>query len=302
MLLSLFFDPHTGLFYPVDQQLDIYKKSLVWSNPEQITDPLQHNAWEKFVSDGYLNIPQKTVQISQSIEHKIEYEEKPTADQNWNMIWELGKTLKLGDFNAWLTHGLGLHAAYELYGQSAPEKVKELAAIIPGAETRLRDRYSQIDALWKTFIPRSEYQKSNPSSAALKLMMDTYQSQTTIDYADRIFAFLKQNKPPTNRSINSNLLVFIQAVLHGASLSENGILVISIDDLCTYINSTGSTISRRTITRIIEDFTVPEDTKIRTRNAPPLNHQAVFYRVKGSAMFRGSDAGAFELMYKFRSM
>ena len=30
MLLSLFFDPHAGLFHPIDQQLDIYKKSLLW--------------------------------------------------------------------------------------------------------------------------------------------------------------------------------------------------------------------------------------------------------------------------------
>ena len=304
MLLSAFFDTHTGQFFPIDQQLDVYKKSLLWSTPEKITNALQDNSWEKFVADGYLNIPQKAVQISSSIEYKIEHEYKPTADQNWSDIWSIGSTLQLGEFNSWLTSGLGIHSAYELYGQNAPEHLKKLAAIIPGADTRLQDRCDQVDYLWKTFVPRSQYQKSNPSSAALKLMMDTDQSQTTIDHADRIFTFLKQNKSPTNRSINNNLLVFIRAVLHGSSLSENGILIISIEDCTNYINSTGSSISRRTITRIIEDFTVTEDRRIRTRNASPINSSAVFYRVKGSrtALYSGSDPGGFELIYKFRSM
>ena len=177
MLLSLFFDAHTGLFHPIDQQLDIYKKSLLWSNPEHITDPLRDNSWEKFVADGYINIPQKTVQISSSIEHKIEDEEKLTDNQNWNAIWELGKRLELGEFNSWLTSGLGFHSAYELYGQDAPEHLKKLAAIIPGADTRLQDRCSRVDYLWKTFVPRSQYQKTNQSAASKQLMMDTDQSQ-----------------------------------------------------------------------------------------------------------------------------
>ena len=299
MLLSLFFDAHTGLFHPIDQQLDIYKKSLLWSNPEHITDPLRDNSWEKFVADGYINIPQKTVQISSSIEHKIEDEEKLTDNQNWNAIWELGKRLELGEFNSWLTSGLGFHSAYELYGQDAPEHLKKLAAIIPGADTRLQDRCSRVDYLWKTFVPRSQYQKTNQSAASKQLMMDTDQSQETIDHAERIFEFLKQHKPSTNRSINNNLLVFIRAVLHGITLSDGVVLIISIDDLCSYINSTGSTISRRTITRIVEDFTIPEARKIRTRNAPktPL---AIWYRIKAKVNFTGSeDAAGFELLPKF---
>lgn len=299
MLLSAFFDPQTGLFYPIDQQLDIYKKSLLWSIPEKITNPLQSISWEKFVSDGYLNIPQKTVQISSSIEHQIEYEYKPTADQNWNAIWEIGSTLQVGEFNAWLTSGLGLHSSYELYGQDAPDKLKQLAAQIPGSETRYKDRCSQIDALWKTFVPISH-------KSTFEIMMETTQSQATIDHADRIFAFLKENKTSTNRSINNNLLVFIRAVIHGISLSKSkkGILIISIDDLCNYINSTGSSISRRTITRIIDEFTVSEDRRIRTRNASPINPLAVFYRAKGArtALYNGSEAGGFILVNKFRSM
>jgi hypothetical protein len=299
MLLSLFFDPHAGLFCPIDQQLDIYKKSLIWSTPEHITDPLRDNYWEKFVSDQYISIPQKTVQSSMSIEHKIEDEEKPTADQNWSDKWKLGTALQVGEFNAWLTHGLGFHSAYELYGQDAPEHLKKLAAIIPGADTRLQDRCSQVDYLWKTFVPRSQYQKTNQSAASKQLMMDTDQSQETIDHAERIFEFLKQHKPSTNRSVNGHLLEVIRAVLHGISLSDGAVLIISIDDLCSYINSTGSTISRRTITRIVEDFTIPEARKIRTRNAPktPL---AIWYRVKAKANFSGSeDAAGFELLPKF---
>jgi hypothetical protein len=299
MLLSLFFDPHTGLFYPVDQQLDIYKKSLLWSVPEHIVNPLRDSSWEQFVADEYSNIPQKTVQISVSIEHKIENEKKLTNDQNWNEIWELGKTLRVGEFNSWLTYGLGIHSAYELYGNSAPENLKKLAASIPGYETRFKDRCSQVDALWKTFVPRSQYQKTNLSAASKQLMIDTPQSQKTINHAERIFEFLKQNKSSTNRSVNENLLEVIKAVLHGLSLSDGVVLIISIDDLCSYINSTGSTISRRTITRIIEDFTIPEARKIRTRNAPipPL---AICYRVKAKANFTGSeDAAGFELLPKF---
>lgn len=234
-----------------------------------------------------------------SIEHKIENEKKLTNDQNWNEIWALGKTLKVGEFNSWLTYGLGIHSAYELYGNSAPENLKKLAASIPGYETRFKDRCSQVDALWKTFVPRSQYQKTNLSAASKQLMIDTPQSQKTINHAERIFEFLKQNKSSTNRSVNENLLEVIKAVLHGLSLSDGVVLILSIDDLCSYINSTGSTISRRTITRIIEDFTIPEARKIRTKNAPktPL---AIWYRVKATTNFTGSeDAAGFELLPKF---
>jgi len=295
MLLSAFFDPHTGQFFPIDQQLDIYKKSLVWSTPEHITNALQDNSWEKFVADGYTSIPQKSVQISYQIEHKIEAAEKITDNQNWSSIWNSGLSLQVGEFNAFLTTGLGLHAAYELFGTDAPNQLKELASSLPGAEHRYKDRCSAIDYLWKTFVPISH-------KSTFELMIETAQSQITIDHADRIFAFLKQKKTSTNRSINNNLLVFIRAVLHGISLSKNGKLIISIDDICSYINSTGSSISRRTVTRIIEEFTVPEIRKIRTRNAPPINPLAVFYRVKASALFHGSDAGGFELLPKYRSM
>lgn len=307
MLLSAFFDPHKGLYYPIDQQLYIYKKSLLWSLPEHIGDPLRDNSWEKFVDDGYANIPQKTVQISSSIEHKISDEYKPTSDQNWSVIWENGKALNIGEFNTWLTHGLGIHSAYEFYGDDAPEQLKRIAAQIPGADTRYKDRCSQVDALWKLFVPRSQYQPISHSATTLQMMLDNQQSQETVDKANRIFDFLKQNKSSTNRSINRSLLLFIGAVLHGIELS-GGTVRISIDDLCSYINSQQGSISRRTLTRIIDVFTIDEITKIRTINIKtPANPVAIFYRVKAITTFigsspTGSSAAGFEIHTQFRSI
>jgi hypothetical protein len=66
---------------------------------------------------------------------------------------------------------LGIHSAYELYGNSAPENLKKLAASIPGYETRFKDRCSQVDALWKTFVPRSQYQKTNLIFSLRKMVL-----------------------------------------------------------------------------------------------------------------------------------
>jgi hypothetical protein len=302
MLLSAFFDPHTGLYYSINQQLDIYRKSLLWSLPEHIGDPLGGNSWEKFVADEYTKIPQKAVQISTSTEtSKVQtaITKQTRKNQNWNAIWTRGLDLDVGEFNEWLGTGLGMRAAYNLFGQAAPTELEKLALSLPEADLRSRDRFAQIAGFWAKFIPSQD--KEVPENTSLELMLASDISAETTAKAHRIFESLKDEKTSSNRSINKNLLAFIEVVLHGISVSADSILTISISDLHRYYILKKHSINKRTLDRLIDKHTVPETAKIRTRNSNQ-NPLAVFYRHKAPNLnFQGTAPAGFELVFKFKN-
>ncbi len=303
MLLSAFFDPHTGLYYPIHQQLDIYRKSLLWSLPEHIGDPLRDNFWEKFVADEYTKIPQKAVQISTSTEtSKVQtaITKQTRKNQNWNAIWTRGLNLDVGEFNEWLGAGLGMRAAYNLFGQAAPTELEKLALSLPEADLRSRDRFAQIDGFWAKFIPSQD--KEVPENPSLELMLASDISAETTAKAHRIFELLKDKKTSSNRSINRNLLTFIEVVLHGIAVSDDSVLTISISDLHRYYILKRHSINKRTLDRLIDKHTAPETTKIRTRNGNQ-NPLAVFYRHKAHNLnFQGTAPAGFELVFRFKNV
>lgn len=302
MLLSAFFDPHTGLYYPIHQQLDIYRKSLLWSLPEHIEDPLCDNSWEKFVADEYTKIPQKAVQISTSTKtSKVQtaLTKQTRKNQNWNSIWNRGLNLNVGEFNEWLGVGLGMRAAYNLFGLGAPTELKKLALSLPEADLRSRDRFAQIDGFWAKFVPSQD--KEVPENPSLELMLASDISTETTSKAHRIFELLKDKKTSSNRSINKNLLAFIEVVLHGIDVSGDSVLTISISDLHRYYILKRHSINKRTLDRLIDKHTAPETAKIRTRNNKQ-NPLAVFYRHKAQNLdFQGTTPAGFELLFKFKN-
>ena len=288
--LSLFFSTDTEAYVSHIDQLLYFKNSWQWEMPRHLSNALDVDAFNEQVDKGFTFVPD-TKTISTVVKPS---QSKLPRNNDWAVkIWEQRLQLKPGMWQTYLLEDDALHAAYALFGDSALAKLEELATQIPTNQpSDIQGRIKVVKHLWEKFNP---VQIPKDSSKTLTLMMTTKISAETYAEADLLFNYLKQKKTPSTRWVNENAQDYILAVLHGINCSKDKSLTITVDELLIYLQEKLSSISRRTLLRIIQKSTIPPAPigRPRANYIFKKNELAVFTYDPGKKIFIGSTPGTY---------
>jgi hypothetical protein len=288
--LSLFFSTDTEAYVSHIDQLLYFKNSWQWEMPIHLSNALDVDAFNEQVDKGFTFVPD-TKTISTVVKPS---QSKLPRNNDWaSKVWEMRLQLKPGMWQQYLLEDDAIHAAYILFGDSALSKLEELATQIPAKQSSdIQDRLKRVRYLWGKFNP---IQLPKDSSPVLTLMMKTEITTDTYAEANLLFNYLQSKKTTTTRWVNKNAEDYILAVLHGINCSNDRSLTITVDELLIYLQEKLSSISRRTLLRIIQKSTIPPPPigRPRPNYIFKQNELAVFTYDPGKKIFIGSTPGTY---------